>query len=178
MAAWPLRLAFLAIGQPAVVAQITRSTSNARWADASRPSAGQFLRQGQSLEISRGRVVATLASGAQIGVVAPAKFCIEDDNVVRLDSGRLSGVAPSQATAFAVETTAGRVVDLGTQFVLSKDADHVIRLWVFEGLVEIQPPSLAGGNPFRVSESQGVRFDARTGEATRTSFDGVEMLVP
>ncbi len=178
LAAWPLHLAYVAMQQPAIVAQITRTSPGARWADARRPVFGRFLREGPTLSVDRGRVVMTLASGAQIGVEAPAILCLKGENVVRLDSGRLSAVVPAQATGFVVETTAGRVVDLGTEFTLCKDSPHVLRLFVFVGLVEIQPSTSAGGKPIRVPESRGVRFDGKTGEVTKIPFDGIEMLAP
>jgi ferric-dicitrate binding protein FerR (iron transport regulator) len=171
-----LRLAGWNFGFHPVVAQLTKASPDLAWDDqmASRPAAGQFLREGQRLNLRDGRLLITFSSGAQVCVQGPAQLYLTGENSMHLEAGRLSAVVPGQAIGFVVETKLGKVRDMGTEFVLHLNRPDALRLFVFTGLVKFLPATEIGGKPVSVSESRAIEVSGKTGEVSRASFDGVE----
>ncbi len=159
---------------PPAVGQMTRLTAGAAWSAPDKSSsAGALLHQGQRLHLASGRAQATLVSGAQVVVEGPSVLRVVGENTVWLESGRLAATVPRQAAGFAVETPLGRFVDLGTDFTLDLEPARSGRLYVFEGLVEMQPKI---GPVLQVQESRAVEYDAATGKIRRLEFGAAQRL--
>lgn len=155
-----------------VVAQISELSADVAWAgDEPGPAAGDLLREGRRLELTRGRVVTTLVSGARLVVVAPATLRITQRNSISLESGQIGAAIPRQATGFQIDTTLGRFVDLGTEFTLNLVDARKCQLMVFRGLVELQPSEDAKGGPLRVPQGRAVSYDADNGEVVVLPYD-------
>jgi hypothetical protein len=150
---------------PRTVAQL-QATAGARWDRGVNRTAGTLLHEGEELRIHKGRVLATMVSGARVVVEGPAVLRLTGENSVELESGKLGAAVPPQATGFAVHTAVGEVVDLGTEFTLDLASPSTFNLYVFAGLVEVRPRGTAADNPpFQVPQTRAVSYDAATGEA-------------
>jgi hypothetical protein len=154
------------------VGQLNQTTANVTWRSRSDAiKAGDFLFEGQELVLDRGRVLATLASGARIVLEGPAVLRVVDRNRVHLTSGRIGATAPTQAIGFVVETPIGEFVDLGTEFNLDLKPDGTCRLFVFTGLVEVKPRTGERTSPpFQVAQTQAVSYDSKTDRAKLISL--------
>ncbi|QNN22696.1 hypothetical protein HED60_10605 [Planctomycetales bacterium ZRK34] len=128
---------------------------NVRWADGSQPlQAGQPLVT-RRLELESGRVQMMFASGAVVDLIGPAVFEMSDRNRAWLHRGELLAWVPDKARGFTVDTPAGRVVDLGTEFALRVDDKGMSLLHVLSGHVEVQ-----GVRTESLIAGQSVQFDA------------------
>ena len=155
---------------PRTVAQL-QATAQARWDRGGNRTAGTLLHEGEELRIRQGRVLATMVSGARVVVEGPAVLRLTGENSVRLESGKLGASVPPEATGFAVNTAAGEVVDLGTEFTLDLSSPSTFNLYVFSGLVEVRPRGAAADNPpFQVPQTRAVSYDAATGDAKLVDF--------
>jgi len=173
-------LAVWSLGRSQAVGQLTQATGDAAWENPSNAlQAGAFLYSGQQLRLQKGRVLATLASGARIVLEGPARLRVDGGNQVRLEAGRIGAIVPPQAIGFTVETRSVRVVDLGTEFTLDLEPDGDCRLFVFSGLVEMQPAGDPQLNPpFKVPQTRGMSYDAATGVARIIPFEAGSRLSP
>ena len=110
------------------------------------------------------------ANGARVTVFGAARVETLGPSEVRLTSGRLTAFVPPAARGFAVETPAGRVVDLGTRFgIATGDADS-IEVQVFEGRVDVttrqqQHIQLAAGDAVVLDPARGVTARTSASEA-------------
>jgi len=162
------------LNRPQVVGQLTQARADVQWATTDgNPGVGALLHAGRDLHLRQGRVLLTLVSGAQVVVEGPAVVRLLTENEISLESGRLGATVPPQATGFAVETQIGRFVDLGTEFTLDVQAPRVARLYVFAGLVDVQP---AQGPSFKVPQSKAIDYDAASGVARPLAFGQEQRL--
>ncbi|WP_395736698.1 glycoside hydrolase family 6 protein [Prosthecobacter sp.] len=113
------------------------------------------------LVVESGSTTLDFAHGARVTVHGPARVQRLGPAEMRLLSGRLTVAVPPEGRGFAVETCAGRVVDLGTRFgVLAAGAESV-EVHVFEGRVEVTPPEqpavlLVAGEALVLDAERGV----------------------
>ncbi len=120
---------------------------------------GARLVAGRSLDLQSGLVWLEFVSGARVVLEGPARLTLQDAMTVRLDVGRVAARVEPQATGFVVETPAGRIVDLGTEFLVEVDDQQTAQVQVFEGAVLAQ---LAGQSVpgTRVARGEAVRLVA------------------
>ena len=142
--------------QRGAVVEIVKATSgiSAEWSSGSRVRLNE-------LKLVRGEVSMRLASGVLLTVTAPAEVKLLDAMQVRLFAGRVSAVVPVAGRGFAVETPAGRVIDLGTRFGVEAGPANVVEVHVFEGRVEVttsqkQHLQLAAGDAASLDPLQGI----------------------
>ncbi|MBT8038443.1 MAG: hypothetical protein KJO21_12960 [Verrucomicrobiae bacterium] len=93
---------------------------------------GMIMDKGSRLQLSRGTVELTFASGVRSIIKAPADMTLHEDDTLFLNRGTAWFEVPEKAIGFTVKTKDLIVVDLGTEFgVLSKPNDydevHVIK---------------------------------------------------
>jgi hypothetical protein len=100
-------------------------------------SAGQWLSAGRQLRLRRGMVELRFGDGARVILEGPATFDAQNARQGFLQIGRLTANVPIGAEGFAIETPLARVVDLGTDFGVSVQADGTSETHVFEGEVEV-----------------------------------------
>lgn len=82
------------------------------------------------------RVGIAMRKGASLTVNGPARFRIDDSMKIFLHEGRVQTYAPEYAHGFTIETSDGKVVDLGTRFVTTSGTEIGTEIHVNEGLVE------------------------------------------
>lgn len=129
------------LGEPVAMVQNARRTSDF--------SAGEELRQGQLLDLSRGRVKINFRSGAILAVEGPAELQILGPNSARLQHGVVTVRVPGRIKGFILHTPQERVTDLGTSFGVDVDSADGTSISVFEGEIEI-------GNDRRLLAGQSV----------------------
>ena len=124
--------------------------------------------------LASGNVQMRLASGVMLGVTGPSEVKLMDAMHVRLLSGRVTAAVPGSAHGFAVETPAGRVVDLGTRFGVETGTADAVEVHVFEGKVELvtkqnQLVQLAAGDAAVFDPLRGVAAKMRANAPRNTS---------
>jgi ferric-dicitrate binding protein FerR (iron transport regulator) len=144
-----------------------RGDRDDRWAPL---SASTRLRSGDELRTRPyGRVALQLASGVQLRLDSATRIAFEDVHHARMRRGGVyvdSGAAGADdARAFELETPAGDVSHLGTQYQV-RVADGVLRVGVREGLVSI------GGSGGETVGRAGEQVTLQYGQVSRTSLAG------
>ena len=132
-----------------------------------------LLHKGQNLVLAKGSAVITFASGAKVYLEGPTSLRLSSVNELELISGQIAAKVPHQAVGFAVTSSLGRIVDLGTAFTLSLEAEKSFELHVFEGLVELQLDERFGPAahlPVRVAQIHALSFDVKSGDITPMEF--------
>lgn len=112
--------------------------SDAVW-EGQRIATGALLPEGE-LHLVSGLVHVELFSGVQMVVQGDAIFSIDSPMQVSMQKGRARAYVPEPAHGFRLKTSAGEVVDLGTEFSVDVDQDHS-RVEVVDGEVELHPKS-------------------------------------
>jgi hypothetical protein len=122
----------------ASVAQIT-ATRNCLWQGSTQGVGfGSRLHAGQRLELAAGLIEIKFDDGAAVVLEGPATFDVRARSQAHLVEGRLSAVVPRRATGFEVATSRVNVIDVGTEFGLTADAEGATEIHVFNGLVKAQ----------------------------------------
>ncbi|HEX3598706.1 MAG TPA: hypothetical protein VHU84_01115 [Lacipirellulaceae bacterium] len=164
---------YLVASRPTIVGQLTESNS-AQWTETNvLTTTGALLHKGQHLVLAKGSAVITFASGAKVYLEAPASVRLSSVNELELINGRIAAKVPHQAVGFAVTCLLGRIVDLGTAFTLSLEAEKSFELHVFEGLVELQLDERFGPAahlPVRVAQVHALSFDVKSGDISPMEF--------
>ncbi len=122
------------------------------------------------LVIDSGTAELDFANGTRVTVYGPARVESLGPAEARLVSGRLTASVPAAARGFAVDTAAGRVVDLGTRFGMATGAAESVEVQVFEGRVEVttrqqERIQLAAGEAAVLDPARGVVARATADEA-------------
>ena len=127
---------FTNIPKPETVATLTEA-KNCRWAESSLPTVqGSKIGPG-FYELVEGLATFTFESGAVLTLEAPSTLEITDAMNCHLRKGALIADVPESAIGFTVDTRNAKVVDFGTKFGVSADADGYYVVQVLEGLVEV-----------------------------------------
>ena len=125
---------------PSIAARLTR-TDGCRWAKESIDGfLGENLLHGQKLALERGVAEVRFESGASVFLEGPSVFEILSSNSGRLYSGELTADVPDEAHGFTVFAPTMDVVDLGTRFALSADANARTGVRVLSGKVRARWP--------------------------------------
>lgn len=98
--------------------------------------AGDQLGKGRILLLS-GVARLDFANGVRVSLEGPADFELIAAGETRLHSGNLAAHVPPEGIGFLVHTEQAEVVDLGTTFGISIDANGKTEVAVFEGKVEV-----------------------------------------
>ncbi len=109
-------------------------------------------------ELKRGLMNLRFGGNVLVYVEAPARFDAVTDSRVVLHAGRLSAKVPPEGVGFTVETPEAEVVDFGTEFSVDVESG-ASEVHVFDGLVRVQPRSLA--------EKESKAVDLKTSQAVR-----------
>ncbi|MEM6258979.1 MAG: LamG-like jellyroll fold domain-containing protein [Planctomycetota bacterium] len=126
-----------------VVATVTGQV-NAQWVSANGQGAlpdRMLLAVNQRLTLTEGFAEITTNRGAKVLLQAPATIETTDsDNAVRLHRGKLVGRCETPSSkGFVVHAPGMDVIDLGTVFGVSADADNGSTVTVMEGSVRAEP---------------------------------------
>jgi ferric-dicitrate binding protein FerR (iron transport regulator) len=129
----------------------------ALWAYHSRVDRGATLYPGDRLTLTSGLAQITTRRGATVVMQGPCTVeLLDDDNAVRLVSGRLVGrVETDAAQQFKVLTPARDVIDMGTEFGVEVAPSGETGVYVFEGRVVLTEPGVGEDGPGATTLSAG-----------------------
>jgi len=133
--------------------------TDAEWAD------GLVLEHGAAVAAGPLRLVAgsaqlRFASGAFVTLSGPAEIEVLDGNSLFLRSGRIIPYVPKSARGFTVVSPTGEVIDLGTEFAVSVDADGRTDVHVIAGDVQLARGRVAEGTFLTMKQGFGGRIAA------------------
>ena len=112
-------------------------------------SPGQLLGESR-VSIDQGRITLQLDGGPTLDLSAPADVEVLNGMHVRVHGGDVTVNVGDQVTGFIVDTTATRVVDLGTRFAVNVGETGETDVVVLEGEIEVrEPPGSAQTSPYR-----------------------------
>ncbi len=111
-------------------------------------------------KLEQGYARLTFHKGASVSIEAPAEFRLDSAGRMVLFSGRLFADVPPSARGFRVDTPHARIVDLGTQFGVTTDANTVSDLHLFKGKASLTPGTAAHAGATRLlTEGQARSVD-------------------
>ncbi len=126
-----------------------------RWAQSNRAVAvGEILQPGL-LDLTQGIVEITFHNGAVVLLESPSKVKLLGPEGVFLINGRAVAHVPSSAVGFTIETSDAWLVDQGTEFGVSVPPEGPVQVQVFEGAVNVEMKSRAGGTAFEERLTKG-----------------------
>jgi ferric-dicitrate binding protein FerR (iron transport regulator) len=117
---------------------LLQDVQNARWKSSSLPTEpGSALPVGR-LHLAEGLARLRFANGAEVTLEGPAEIELLSGQLCRLHSGSLVAHVPERAKGFTVLTKEATLIDHGTDFGISADADGRARVHVMNGEVELR----------------------------------------
>jgi FecR protein len=126
------------------------------------------LRAGRMLFLANGLAEVQFQCGARVVLEGPARLELLTEKSARLVSGKLTARVPGKRTGFEIISPQGKVIDLGTEFGVSVDADGATDVYVFEGKVEAVPSDGVTGL-VNLTQNEAARIAA--GRVTRQPAD-------
>ena len=109
------------------------------WPDGDAPDEQDILSPGP-LRFGKGLLELEFYSGARLIVEGPAELELVSVDHVICRLGRVRAVVPAPAHGFRVVAPQFELIDLGTEFGLSVEANGESQVQVFDGEVELVPP--------------------------------------
>lgn len=128
---------------------------------------------GSPMELDRGFAEISFRSGVRVILEGPCTFTVTSGNSMNVGHGRATVKVPHHLDGFHLDTPAGRITDLGTEFgvaVGSGSEGPVILTEVFDGEIEIPAEStprkrLLSGDSLAISrETGGTRLISTLGD--------------
>ena len=157
--------------QPGVAARIVKKIDcvwdNDRWMV--KPPVD--FRAGEQISLTSGLLVLEFESGAQVTLQGPASASPISDNALSLFAGGLTATVPEEARGFAVHTSSGEIIDLGTEFGVFASEDGAVEAHVFKGKVVSR---LGSGIKGRADGEVSIT----AGEAQKVSSNGAMRTIP
>lgn len=175
----------------ASVAVLTRAVNLVWDMDAGAPLPGAALSPGV-LKLKSGLAQIEFYQGARVTIEGPAAIELLSSGEALCMNGRLIAHVPAQAKGFSIRVPQGKVVDLGTEFGLTVDADDTA-VHVFKGSVDVQAKdgrtlALRAGEAVQLADLARPReadatvfasltdLDVRTAASLRTQFEHWQQL--
>ncbi len=103
------------------------------------PGRGECMIFDHEYALSEGSIKMAFPSGATTVINAPAVFQILGNEHLLLSTGVCSVHAPEGAAGFLLDTPVGRVIDLGTRFVVDVELSGEAEVQVIEGAASVIP---------------------------------------
>lgn len=160
-------------GLPPVVAELIGGNQPV-FRDASLSNrVGAPMRQGL-LELVSGTARVQFHGGATATFRAPAVIDLRGENRMALIQGAMVADVPEHAYGFTVDTPSMRIIDLGTEFGLTTDAQGSSAVQVFVGEVNAAPYDASGqlGVTTSVRSRRGLAVDGTTFRSETIQADG------
>ncbi|MGB6220459.1 FecR domain-containing protein [Haloferula sp.] len=134
---------------PRPVLASLRVTSNSAFtlthAEEGETPLGSELMAGSRLQLTRGTMVGTFASGVRFVAEAPCDLSVLAEDRVSVEEGSTWFEVPAPAVGFTVQTREFEVVDLGTEFGVRALAEEQHEVHVIEGAVEVSSRHVGSG---------------------------------
>lgn len=134
---------------------------DARWQGELPLSTGDQLGKGR-IHLLSGVARLDFANGVRVTLEGPADFELIAAGETRLHSGNLAAHVPLEGIGFLVHTKQAEVVDLGTTFGVSVDANGKTDVAVFEGKVEVT--SVKSREEIIIHEGSVVTLEKESGK--------------
>lgn len=133
--------------------------------------AGDQLAAGRRLDLASGRVTLRLPKGVEVVLEGPAFWEFRGETACFLGGGQLTARVPERARGFVVETPAGRVIDLGTEFGVRVEEQGATEVHVFSGQVNFVPISSSPQTAVSqiLNSAEAMRFDPQSRQTARLS---------
>jgi hypothetical protein len=160
------------------IAQVV-STSNVQWSDgAKRFTEWTVVEPGDVLRFEAGLLSLFLSNGAEILIEGPADVTYESLQKVCARQGKLAARVGPKAVGLRIETPHANVIDRGTAFGLSVDANCRTSVVVYEGIVDLDVLGGVSQPRRRLATGEGLSVNKR-GELSRvTAVQGADFLEP
>ena len=127
---------------------------------------------GQKLRLASGRAELYFDKGARAVIQGPAELQIVGELAARVHSGSVRVEVGQDAKGFTIETSAGQIVDLGTEFGVRVEPSGSTELAVFDGAVNLSYP--VSSTAFTSTPgSHVVERSLSTGQAIRVTTTGI-----
>lgn len=139
-----------------------------------KPPEGSALEPGSRLEIRRGSVEVTFASGVSGIIQGPADLTVHRTDMLFLAEGTAWFKVPSKAIGFMVTTPDLILTDLGTEFGILSRTRYLDEVHVFEGKVQVVNRN--GLKKDEMLEAGQARIAGPVGRWKETELDGERFL--
>jgi ferric-dicitrate binding protein FerR (iron transport regulator) len=100
---------------------------------------GQDFAAGQVVDLKSGSLEIVMDSGAHLQMQGPCSLVLHSAWETQLRAGLVRAMVPEEAIGFRISSSQVDVVDLGTEFSISADADGSSAVLVHEGKVQVKP---------------------------------------
>ncbi len=131
-------------------------TEDARWSLDSRGSIGTEMQAGEAIHLTSGSVRLDLPVGATVSLKGPAQVTLTGKESLKLHHGDLAARVTNDEVRLQVETPSGRIVDLGTEFLVSVSESGFGTVQVLDGEVEVYNDNVK--TPQRLSEGEQLEL--------------------
>ena len=146
------------------IARVT-SESDSSWGNSMRPRLGEPLQPGR-LDLITGVATVTFQSGAEVLLEGPAELELVDGNRGVLHVGRAVARVPKPAIGFRLDTPTTSIVDLGTEFGVSRGRFGGTTVQVYEGKLIVGRHGEAASRR-ELSAGEALEFSADARETVR-----------
>lgn len=145
---------------------------NAHWADTSVPvTAGSDLRTGTRM-LLKGLIKIKFDDGAEVILEGPSEFTLESSKSIFLLSGKLVAHVSEHAVGFMVNTPSSSIVDLGTEFGVTVEADGSNDIHMFAGRASLIAGRVGDKKTTHSLEKGLAKYvDINSGEVTDVEFN-------
>ncbi|QDU10818.1 FecR domain-containing protein [Gimesia aquarii] len=160
---------------PPVVPDIPIATVDAVGYGASRIDlpfqVGETLVNNEVIDLDSGTMRLKFLNGVMVALRGPAILELVEPNRCILSAGQLVAKVPEEAIGFTVETPAGRVVDLGTEFGVEIGNEGATQTHVIKGRVSAAVVKQNWeSEPQVVEQNSAVAFDMSNTSIRKTPF--------
>jgi len=131
-----------------------QNAQNCKW-HLDLPPTGDMY-SGRSLQLESGLVEIGFESGASIILQGPATLELLTANSARLRFGKLAAKVPKSAHGFTVLSPEGKIIDLGTEFVMSVAKNGSTEVYVDKGEVQALGNKSEAQKVVHVKEKEGI----------------------
>ncbi len=151
---------------PAPAFATLQQSHSAQWGASDLPTRdGARLGHG-NLKLKQGLAVIRFDSGAEISLEAPVELRLLDAMNCHITDGTAVANVPESASGFRIGTPSAMIIDHGTRFSVSVDAETGDTLTqVFDGLVDVENPATGEVVPLRAGQHNAVQ-GRKTGPVT------------
>ncbi|MEK6237586.1 MAG: FecR family protein [Planctomycetales bacterium] len=125
------------VAEEAPTALVTNQIDVVWMDDATSPAIGDSLKN-EWLRPKSGVVQVEFSSGARVALEGPAELRLVSELECFLQQGKLTVLAPPEASRFTVKSPTGNVIDLGTEFGVVVDSSGRMDVHVLDGEVEVE----------------------------------------
>ena len=145
---------------------------HAVWADMTTAMPqGTPLFTGSELVLREGYAEIVFDNHARLTFEAPARLQILTSDQIRLEYGRVYAIIPEQAYGFTITTADSKVIDLGTEFGVEKDAVGNMQVHVMKGKVHLVSSFYQNKINLLLEQGSAKKLDTQLGQIKAIACD-------